>query len=63
MCKDKYVLIMDEDRQGLIINALLNLRDEKLKEGMDVGWIGDVIIDICNAPKKKPRIMGDSYER
>ena len=63
MCKDKYVLIMDEDTQGLIINALLNLRDEKLKEGMDVGWIGDVIIDICNAPKKKPRIMGDSYER
>ena len=46
MCKDKYVLIMDEDTQGLIINALLNLRDEKLKEGMDVGWIGDVIIDI-----------------
>ena len=63
MCKDKYVLIMDEDTQELIINALLNLRDEKLKEGMDVGWIGDVIIDICNAPKKKPRIMGDSYER
>ena len=63
MCKDKYVLIMDEDTQELIINALLNLRDEKLKEGMDVGWISDVIIYICNAPKKKPRIMGDSYER
>ena len=30
MCKDKYVLIMDEDTQGLIINALLKLRDEKL---------------------------------
>ena len=59
MCKDKYVLIMDEDTQGLIINALLNLRDEKLKEGMDVGWIGDVIIDICNAPKKKERFIGD----
>lgn len=63
MCKDKYVLIMDEDTQGLIINALLNLRDEKLKEGMDVGWIGDVIIDICNAPKKKERFIGDFHER
>lgn len=63
MCKDKYVLIMDEDTQGLIINALLNLRDEKLKEGMDVGWIGAVIIDICNAPKKKERFLGDCHER
>ena len=63
MAKEKFVLTVDEDTQGLIINALLALREEKLKEGMDIGWIGEVIVDVCNAPKKKPRIMCDSSER
>lgn len=63
MCKDKYVLTMNEETQGLIINALLEFREAKLKEGMDVGWIGEVIIDICNAPKRKSRFAGDDYER
>ena len=63
MAKEKFVLTVDEDTQGLIINALLALREEKLKEGMDIGCIGEVIVDVCNAPKKKSRIMGDSYER
>ena len=39
------------------------LREEKRKEGMDTGWIGDVIVDLCNAPKKKTRAMGDGCER
>ena len=39
------------------------MRDEKLKEGMDIGWIGEVIVDICNAPKKKGIFKGDCYER
>lgn len=63
MCRDKYVLVMNEETQGLIINALLAFRDEKLKEGMDVDWIGDIIIDVCNAPKRRGRIVGDAYER
>ena len=63
MAKEKFVLTVDEDTQGLIINALLALRGGELRGGMDVGWIGEVIVDVCNAPKKKPRIMGDSYER
>ncbi|MCQ2148718.1 MAG: hypothetical protein MJZ16_14565 [Bacteroidales bacterium] len=63
MCKDMYVLTIDEDTQGLIINALLKLREEKLQEGMDVGWIGDVIVDVCNAPKRKGRFVGESHER
>lgn len=61
--EDKYVLTLDEATQGLIINALLEFRESKLKEGMDVGWIGEVIIDVCNAPKRKIRIAGDCHER
>ena len=63
MAKEKYMLTVDEDTQGLIINALLMLCEEKRKEGMDTGWIGDVIVDLCNAPKKKTRVMGDGCER
>lgn len=63
MTKEKYMLTVDEEAQGLIINALLMLREEKRREGMDTGWIGDVILDVCNAPKKKTRVMGDSCER
>ena len=58
MAKEKYMLTVDEDTQGLIINALLMLREEKRKEGMDTGWIGDVIVDLCNAPKKKNKGHG-----
>lgn len=63
MCKDKYILTMDEDTQGFIINALLDFREAKLHEGMDIGWIGEVIVDVCNAPKQKGRFLGDAYER
>lgn len=63
MAKEKYMMTVDEDTQGLIINALLMLHEEKRKEGMDTGWIGDVIVDLCNAPKKKTRVMGDGCER
>lgn len=63
MTKEKYMLTVDEEAQGLIINALLMLREEKRREGMDTGWIGDVILDVCNAPKKKTRVMGDGCER
>ena len=63
MAKEQYLMTVDEDTQGLIINALLMLREGKRKEGMDTGWIGDVIVDLCNAPKKKTRVMGDGCER
>ena len=35
MAKEKYMLTVDEDTQGLIINALLMLREEKRKEGKE----------------------------
>lgn len=63
MGKDKFVITVDEETQSLIINSLLLMRDEKLKEGMDIGWIGEVIVDICNAPRKRGRLKGDCYER
>ena len=49
MCKDKYVLIMDDDTQELIINALLNLRDEKLNSWFfshSPTWVIDKTINI-----------------
>ena len=63
MGKDKFVITVDEETQSLIINSLLLMRDEKLKEGMDIGWIGEVIVDICNAPRKRGKLKGDCYER
>jgi len=63
MGKEKFVITVDEETQSLIINSLLLMRDEKLKEGMDIGWISETIVDVCNAPKKKSRLKGDSYER
>ncbi len=63
MGKVKYVLILDEETQGLIINSLLALREQKLKEGMDIGFISDAIVEVCNAPKKKNMFKGESYAR
>ena len=59
MSKQKYLLTIDEDAQSLIINSLLLMREAKLKEGVDISWIADVIVDVCNAPKKKDRSLGD----
>ena len=63
MSKEKYVITVDEEAQCLIINSLLLMRDTKIKEGLDVDWIGDVIIDICNAPRKRIHLRGDLSER
>ena len=63
MGKDKFVITVDEETQSLIINSLLLMRDEKMKEGMDIGWISEVIVDVCNAPIKRGRLKGECYER
>lgn len=63
MGKEKFVITVDEETQSLIINSLLLMRDEKLKEGMDIGWISETIVDVCNAPKKRGRLKGECYER
>lgn len=63
MGKEKFVITVDEEKQNLIINSLLLMRDEQLKEGKDIRWIGEVILDVCNAPKKKGWLKGDGYER
>ena len=63
MGKDKFVITVDEDTQSLIINSLLLMRDAKLKEGLNIDWISETIIDVCNAPKKKGRMLGECYER
>ena len=62
MGKDKFVITVDEETQSLIINSLLLMRDEKMKEGMDIGWISEVIVDVCNAPRKRGRLKGECYE-
>ena len=63
MGKDKFVITVDEETQSLIINSLLLMRDEKMKEGVDNGWISEVIVDVCNAPRKRGRLKGECYER
>ena len=63
MGKDKFVITVDEDTQSLIINSLLLMREVKLKEGLNIDWISEIIIDVCNAPKKKGRLLGEGYER
>lgn len=63
MDTDKFVLTVDEDTQGLIINSLLLMREKNIEEGADVSWISDVILDMCNAPKKKPKFKGEAHER
>jgi len=57
------VITVDEDTQSLIINSLLLMREVKLKEGLNIDWISETIIDVCNAPKKKERLLGEGYER
>ena len=63
MGKDKFVITVDEETQSRIINSLLLMREVKLKEWLNIDWISETIIDVCNAPKKKGRLLGECYER
>lgn len=63
MGKDRFVIIVDKETQSLIINSLLLMRDEKQKEGVDIGWISEAIVNVCNAPEKKDMLKGECYER
>ena len=63
MGKEKFIITVDEETQSLIINSLLLMRDEKLKEGMDISWISETIVDVCNAPRKRGRLKGEYHER
>lgn len=59
----RFVLNIDEDTQSLIINSLLLMREVIRKDGLDTGWIADVITDICNAPAQAERSARDAHER
>lgn len=53
--QDKRVLKMNEDEQGIIINALNDMRSTLLEKGSDAEPVNDVLLKVIEAPSKRMR--------
>jgi hypothetical protein len=58
--EDVKVLEVDRSEEGVLYQALNDLRTKRLSEGKTVDLIGDLLSEIVRAPTKKARVRGDA---
>lgn len=51
--KEVKVLEIDKYEEGLIINALNDLRNKLLEEGKDSNFVDELLLKVLNLPQKK----------
>lgn len=63
MGEAKYNLVLDEYEQGVVVNALNEMRNRLIEEEETTDIVDDVLLKAIRAPKKRFRLFGkDSYE-
>lgn len=59
----KYNLVLDEYEQGVVVNALNEMRNRLIEEEETTDIVDDVLLKTIRAPKKRFRLFGkDSRE-
>jgi hypothetical protein len=51
------ILEMDESEQGMVITALNELRNDKLKEDKPTDFVDDMLIKVINAHRRKVLVL------
>ena len=59
MREARRVLELDPYEQGIVINALNDMRTEKLKEHKSTDAVDDVLLKTIDAPIRKVRVRDD----
>lgn len=63
MGNDRFSLTLDEYEQGVVINALNDMRTKLIADNRETGFVDDVLVKAVNAPKKRfPFLKGGYYE-
>ena len=63
MSNDRFSLTLDEYEQGVVINALNDMRTKLIADNRETGFVDDVLVKTVNAPKKRfPFLKGSYYE-
>lgn len=63
MREEKAYVVFDNYEQGIVINALFDLRNRLITDKRPTDAVDELIIKTANAPKKKMRISEKSgYE-
>ena len=58
--EEKRVLLMDQCEQGVVINALNDMRNDMIKEDRPTDIVDDVLLKAIDAPKKKVRCRDEA---
>ncbi|MDY2960372.1 MAG: hypothetical protein SOR72_06225 [Hornefia sp.] len=56
MRKQKYHLYMDYDERRLLLNSLVELKNQLIQQGRYTDCVDELIIRVVNAPIKKVKI-------
>jgi hypothetical protein len=56
MRDERTVVTLDPIEQGVVITALNDFRNDKIKEHKDTEDVDDVLLKVIDAPKRKVRV-------
>lgn len=59
MREERRVLTLDPYEQGIVINALNDMRNKKLEEQKSTDAVDDVLLKTIDAPARKIRVRDD----
>lgn len=59
MKEERKVLTLDSYEQGIVINALNDMRNKKLNEQKPTDAVDDILLKAIDAPTKKVRLRDD----
>lgn len=55
MKSSTYLIYVDDIEQRILLNALMQLRNNQIKEGKSHDCLNELIIKICEASEKSPK--------
>ncbi len=57
MKEERNYIVLDDAEQGVVINCMMDKRNELIRDGKDTESVDDALLKVVQAPKKKVKVV------
>ncbi|MBE6719059.1 MAG: hypothetical protein E7571_00185 [Ruminococcaceae bacterium] len=57
MKEERNYVVLDDAEQGVIINCMVEKRNELIRDGKDTEIVDEALLKVAQAPKKKVKVI------
>ena len=57
MKEERNYIVLDDAEQGVVINCMIDKRNELIRDGKDTESVDDALLKVVQAPKKKVKVV------